>query len=395
MATKKPSTKKPSTGTSKLDTLKAETENLKDIKLPDPVITDTSTDDCCDRVGNLSREYQSIEKPDFVQSGSVVIDALLGGGIPRGVFILWSSASGIGKSTGSLYISRSYCVQGLKVLYMDFEGGVNESQLDGIGLSQYLYHPKNNPKGTFFCYRLQTYQDAEKWLDAILEFVDLVIIDSVTAMLPGKMQSVSIEDVQPGLQSRLMANLLLKYKSKSVRSKATWIMINQMRTHIRFVGISTEEEAGGNALKFYSDYRILMKEARNGKLEKVEKTARGDAKVPFGSLNEIWCLKSRYSRPFIPLSIAMVFGKGVSNNYAYKDFLESNGCIKRRGAWYDIDVAGLVASVNGEGKIVEWIQQNRDAIRGYVNSCGGYPLVVANKTPIDITNPDLVDEGEI
>lgn len=332
--------------------------------------------DIFSKVAKLSQSYQMVDNPEFTKTGSVVMDALLGGGVPKGSFILWSSQSGIGKTTGSLYICKSYCMQGKKVLYLDYEGGVNDSQLSGIGLKQYQYSPETNPNGTFFVFRVHTFADAEAFLDELLEDVDLLVIDSVTAMLPGKLAEKSVEDVQPGVQARMMASLLLKYKARSMKKGVSWIMINQVRTHIRFVGQTTEEEAGGNALKFYADYRILMKKAYKGDLERTEKTARGDVKVPYGAINEVWCIKSRYSRPFIPLNLSIIFGKGISNNYAYLEFLNNKGCISKAGAWFTGKVGEHEFKVQGEQKVLEWIQNNREIVRDYINSNGGYKLLV-------------------
>lgn len=329
-----------------------------------------------DKIQKLNQTYKSVGDPEFTKTGSVVLDALLGGGVPKGCFILWSSQSGIGKSTGSLYISLSYCVQGKKVLYLDYEGGVNQNQLEGIGLTKYQYDPKHNPNGTFFIYRVHTFADAETFLDLLLEEMDLVVIDSVTAMLPSKLQEKSVEDVQPGVQARIMASLLLKYKAKSMINGTTWIMINQVRTHIRFVGQTTEEEAGGNALKFYADYRILMKKAYKGDLEKTEMTAKGPVKVPYGALNEIWCIKSRYSRPFIPLNLAIIFGKGISNIYAYKEFLDLKGCISKSGSWYEVEISGQKFRCQGEQKVLDWIQENKDLVRQFISENGGYKLLM-------------------
>jgi hypothetical protein len=195
-------------------------------------------------------------------------------------------------------------------------------------------------------------------------------------MLPEKMKEKSVEDIQPGLQARLMANLLLKYKAESMRNGTSWIMINQLRTHIRFVGQTTDEEAGGNALKFYADYRIMMKEAFQGRLEKTEQTAMGPKKVPFGSINEIWCVKSRYSRPFIPLNIGMIFGKGISNNYAYYDFLNNKGCVTKSGSWYEIKIGNESAKLQGVVRIVEWINEHRDIAKKFIADNGGYNLIM-------------------
>jgi recombination protein RecA len=351
-----------------------------------------------DKVNKLAKTYRSVDEPNFIKTGSLVMDALLGGGVPEGCFILWSSQSGIGKSTGSLFIARSFCMQGKKVLYLDFEGGVNKSQLVGIGLAKYKYDEKLNPTGTFFVYQVHTFTDAETFLDELIEDMDLVVIDSVTAMLPSKLIEKSVEDVQPGIQARIMAGLLLKYKARSMKNSTSWIMINQVRMHIRFVGQTTEEEAGGNALKFYSDYRLLMKEQYKGKLEKEEKTAKGLVKVPYGSLNDIWCLKSRYSRPFIPLTLAVTFGKGIDNNYAYRDFLDQHGCIKKTGSWYEVQMDDLPkVKVQGDLKVIDWIQENRDAVKKYVAAHGGFGLIMDNKDaiePVDaLSSEELDPEG--
>lgn len=356
--------------------------------------------DLLSKIESLSKSYKSVDNPEFIKSGSVVIDALLGGGIPKGSFILWSSHSGIGKTTSSLYISKSYCVQGKKVLYLDFEGGVNENQLEGIGLLKYKYS-KSNPNGTFYVFRAHTFYDAEQFLDNLIGEVDLIVIDSVTAILPEKMKEISVEKIQPGLQARLMANLLLKYKAESMKRGTTWIMINQMRTHIRFIGQTTDEEAGGNALKFYSDYRILMKKAKNGDLERTEMTSRGKVTVPYGSINEIWCVKSRYSRPFIPLKLAVIFGKGISNVYAYYDYLETKKVIKKSGSWYTITMDGEEKhKCQGFERVIEWINKNKDLVKEFIRKNGGYKLIVDEKAKsinineMDYSSYDSEEEQE-
>ncbi len=357
-----------------------------------------SADALTKKVEKLLESYASIDEPEFVKSGSVVLDALLGGGVPRGCFILWSSSSGIGKSTGSLYVCKSYCMQGKKVLYIDFEGAVNDNQLEGIGLKEFKYDKKKNPSGTFFIFQAHTFRDAEIFLDTLLTEVDLVIFDSVTAMLPSKLREKSVEDVQPGVQARMMSALLLKYKALSVKNGVTWIMINQTRTKIRFIGVSTEEEAGGLAVKFWSDYRIIMKESR--KLTTKELTPSGEVSVPYGSENEIMCIKSRYTRPFIPLPLTVVFGKGVSNVHAYKDFLELKGNIRRtakKGGWYEIRLNDIESKepdvrVNGEEAVFEYIRTNKDKVREMIKGYGGYNLIMKEKNQLE--GPDVPEDTE-
>ena len=260
------------------------------------------------KIAELSKQYHSIGEVDFTRSGSVVLDAILGGGIPKGVFILWSAENGCGKSTGSLHISRVYCMQGKRVLYLDYEGGVNTSQIDGMGLTDFLYDQVKNPNGPFILFQVQTYKDAEKILDTLMTDVDLVVIDSATAMLTEKVKGSSSEDALPGVDSRVMSNFLKKYKAEAVRHGVTWIIINQMRTKISFMGATGDVEAGGNALKFYPDIRLQMKKAFKGSLEREEETATGKQKVPFGAICTIWATKNRYERPGIPLNLAIIFG---------------------------------------------------------------------------------------
>lgn len=340
------------------------------------------------KVNKLSETYKSLGEPKFVRSGSIVLDAVLGGGIPRGTFILWSAENGCGKSTGSLYVSSAYCKQGLKVLYLDFEGGVNLSQLEGCELTQHLFDAEKNPDGRFFLYRVQTYRDAETILDEIMVDVDLVVIDSITAALTEKVKGSSSEDVLPGQDARVQATFLKKYKAEATRNGVTWIMINQMRTHIRFMGATTDEEAGGNALKFYSDIRLSMKKAYKGVLEKEEDTANGKQKVPFGALCQIWTEKNRYERPKIPLNIAIIFGQGIENAYAYYDFLTQMGCIKKNNAWFTVKMGDLEGKENGSNKVIDWIKDHKADVKKFIDENGGFKLLMKEDAKISLDNPD-------
>lgn len=344
------------------------------------------------KVKDLSKKYKSIGKAEFVRSGSVVLDAILGGGIPRGVFISWSAENGCGKSTGALHVSRTYCMQNKRVLYLDYEGGVNENQLESMGLTQYLYDPDTNPDGLFYLYQVQTYKDAETILDEIMSDVDLVIIDSVTAILTEKVKGASSEDILPGIDSRVMSTFLKKYKADAVRNGTSWLMINQMRTKIAmgFGQQTHDDEAGGNALKFYPDIRLIMKKAFKGTLERDEETATGKQKVPFGAICTIWAVKNRYERPKIPLNLTILYGKGIDNNFAYADFLTNKGCIVKNGAWFNIKMDGHEDKVNGMSRVIDWISAHKDDVRSYINSQGGYKLLMnsAQATNIDIDNLD-------
>ena len=353
----------------------------------------SSADDFAKSIKKLSSEYYSLDAPEFVKSGSVVLDSILGGGIPRGVFILLSSDSGLGKSTGALHVSKAYCIQNKRVLYLDFESGVNLAQLNSMGLSKFRYDPVTNPDGNFFLFQIQTFREADKILDELVENVDLVVIDSATAILTEKVKESSSEDVLPGIDSRVMATFLKRHKSTSTRAGTSWIIVNQLRTKIAMgYGQQTAEvEAGGKALKFYPDIRLTMKKAYKGTLERTEQTAVGEQKVPFGAICEIKAVKNRYERPEIPLKLAIIFGKGISNEYAYYDFLEQRGKIVKAGAWYTIKL-GDSPKVQGMNGVIDWINTNRSLVKDFIESEGGYRLLLNEASTVDLIDESYDEE---
>ena len=361
----------------------------------------SSVDDFAKSIKKLASEYHSLDAPEFVKSGSVVLDSILGGGIPRGVFILLSSDSGLGKSTGALHVSKAYCIQNKRVLYLDFESGVNLAQLNSMGLAKFRYDPVTNPDGNFFLFQIQTFREADKILDELVENVDLVVIDSATAILTEKVKGASSEDILPGIDSRIMSIFLKKYKAEAIRKGTTWIIINQLRTKIAMgYGQQTkEEEAGGNALKFYPDIKLAMKPAYKGQLERVEETSIGEQKVPFGRICEIWAEKNRYERPKIPMKLAVIFGKGVSNEFAYADVLENDGIIVKSGAWYTIKLNGETSKVQGLNGVIGWITSHREEVKDYINSVGGYRLLMNQESNVDLTeemyDTETIEPGEI
>nr|DAQ48055.1 MAG TPA: Protein recA [Bacteriophage sp.] len=377
---------------------KKEAEVIEEVK---ETSTKVSLEELSKKVKKLTENYKSVGSPEFIKSGSVVLDAILGGGIPRGTFISWSATHGCGKSTAALHVSRVYCMQGKRVLYLDYEGGVNSSQIDGMGLREFKYDPETNPEGTFFVFQVQTYKDGETILDSIMDDIDLVVIDSATAILTEKVKGASSEDILPGIDSRIMSIFLKKYKAEAIRKGTTWIIINQLRTKIAMgYGQQTkEEEAGGNALKFYPDIKLAMKPAYKGQLERVEETSIGEQKVPFGRICEIWAEKNRYERPKIPMKLAVIFGKGVSNEFAYADVLENDGIIVKSGAWYTIKLNGETSKVQGLNGVIGWITSHREEVKDYINSVGGYRLLMNQESNVDLTeemyDTETIEPGEI
>jgi hypothetical protein len=196
-------------------------------------------------------------------------------------------------------------------------------------------------------------------------------------MQPEKFFEKSVSEIEPGLQARITKNFLIKYKATIKKLGIPVILINQMSTQIRFMGATTIEPAGGQALKFYSDIRILAEQ--KSKLEKNEDTLSGKQLVTYGNILKVWAMKNRHEKPFIAVDMAIIFGKGISNILAYKQFLEKHGRLKMSGGGYyslDLDGSGKnIIKAHGLPKLQEVIRDHAEEVQQTVNDLGGFILL--------------------
>lgn len=323
-----------------------------------------------DNLDKLMQEFGATEDQERLSSASIVLDALLGGGVPLGLFVEIYSASGLGKTTSVLHCCRAACAQGKKVVYLDFEQAVNKSQLDGIKLTEFI------EKKQFFLMQPVTFEDAEMIIDKLTGMEDLayIVIDSITAMLPGKMTEKSIADVEPGLHARFASTFLIKYKSWCKQNNVTFFFVNQVRTKLNFRGMSREESAGGNAQKFYMDIRIELR--LSSRLEKKMLTSEGEQVVQYGSNVTAMTIKNKYGPCFVPVILTILYGKGISNVFAYRRWLEMNGYLKMGGAgWYTFNLGDKEFKARGEPALIKEIREHTVEIRKEIEAKGGYLLI--------------------
>jgi len=314
---------------------------------------------------------------EFIKSGSIILDMVVsnGKGLPLNKFIEVASDSGLGKTTMVLHAMKSACDQGHRVVYLDIEGGINDDLLDGIGLTQYY-------DDLFIVLPIQTYGEAEEICMDMIGNCTFIVVDSITALLPDELLEKSITQVLPGLQSRYLSNFLQKFKGQVTNSGTSMIFINQIRNKFNFRGQTTQDSAGGYAMKFYQDVRIFFK--KSAKMEKKMVTGDGEKTIEYGCINKIYTKKNRYNSPFVEIDIAVVYGKGISNLMSYNTWLEQHGCIKRAGAWYSILLDDEeVAKVCGANGILKFIKENFELINAYVEANGGFKLVEAERDEED------------
>ncbi len=272
------------------------------------------------------------KEESFSPSGSIILDAIVsnGRGLPAGTFIEIASESGCGKSTMCLHIAKKYCSQGKRVIYIDTEQGLNGNQIDCFGMRQFV------DDMLFIPVRLQTYGEVDDFLCKVLEDKDvaLIIYDSITATVPGRLTEKNVDEMnEPGVAARIQSNFMQKFKARFKNTDKTVIFVNQLRTKIAmgYGQVTKLAQAGGQALGYYMDIRIMMK-----KIKMLEQTLPGYEKpVPYGCDLAIWCDKNRYARPLLKKIITIHFGKGISNAGALRSVLEYHGVVTRvpRKGW--------------------------------------------------------------
>ena len=328
----------------------------------------------------------------FSPSGSIILDAIIsnGRGIPEGTFIEIASESGCGKSTMCLHIAKKYCSQGKRVIYIDTESGLNGNQIDCFGMRQYV------DDMLFIPVRLQTYGEVDDFLLKVLEDKDvaLIIYDSITATVPGRLTEKNVDEMnEPGVAARIQSNFMQKFKARFKNSNKTVIFVNQLRTKIAmgYGQVTKLAQAGGQALGYYMDVRIMMK-----KIKMLEQTLPGYEKpVPYGCDLAIWTDKNRYARPLLKKMITIHFGKGISNAGALRSVLEYHGVVVRvpRKGW-SIKYQGeevLVAKDELDNFIKEHIQYFAEV----ADSLGGIALIPNEEDEVIDSSAELADSVSV
>lgn len=256
---------------------------------------------------------------DSIPSGSIKLDQILGiGGYPRGRIIeIYGPESG-GKTTMALHaIAECQKKDGLAV-FIDAEHALDVNYAKAIGVdveNMYICQPECGE---------QALEVADKMV--LSNAVDIVVVDSVAALVPRAELDGEMGDAHVGLQARLMSQALRKLTASVARSNCTFIFINQIREKVGIMFGNPETTAGGRALKFYSTIRMDVRRAETIK-ESGEAVAN---KV------KIKIVKNKVAPPFKETIINIVFGKGIDQTAEILDLAVENKLINKSGAWFSL-----------------------------------------------------------
>ena len=313
-----------------------------------------------DKLLAISEKYKTNLDVEYLDSGSIIVNMVLGGGLPMGKNIEIYSNSGYGKSTITLSVCRSLCKQGYRVLYIDAEGSINEL-IESMGFyKDNLVWSPENPDGKFIPIQISYFEDIEEILEQMISKYDdkgnpmesdikLVVIDSVAALCPKEYrgdfgEKLSIASAKPGVVAKLMTAFCRKFNGYKTAYNMSFLYINQMRDNLAMSFASKYEDnvPGGRALKYFMDV-ILKLNSRGTHKEKVENTLGEVQEVETEREVDIKAVKNKLTDGNIGFPLQVRYGIGISNIAAMpyilpkKKITTSDGkevyMIEGSGAW--------------------------------------------------------------
>ena len=278
----------------------------------------------------VSEKYKTNLDVEYVDSGSIIMNMVLGGGLPMGKNIEIYSNSGYGKSTITLSVCKALCKKGHKVLYIDAEGSINEL-IESMGFyKDNLVWTPENPDGNFIPIQISYFEDIEEILEQMIPKYDdkgnpmdsdirLVVIDSVAALCPKEYrgdfgEKLSIASAKPGIVAKLMTAFCRKFNGYKTAYNMSFLYINQMRDNLALSFASKYEDnvPGGRALKYFMDV-ILKLNSRGTHKEKVENTLGEIQEVETEREVDIKAVKNKLTNGNIGFPLQVRYGIGISN----------------------------------------------------------------------------------
>lgn len=252
---------------------------------------------------------------ELFSSGSLALDLALGGGYPKGRIIEIYGPESSGKTTLALHAIAEIQKQGGQAAFIDAEHALDPSYARKIGVNTadlLISQPDNGEQALEICETLVR-----------SGAVDLIVVDSVAALVPQAEIDGDMGDAQMGLQARLMSQAMRKLTGIISKTKATVIFINQIRMKIGVMFGNPETTTGGNALKFYASVRIDIR--RIGQIK--------DGDNVSGNRTKIKVVKNKIAAPFRTAEFDIMYNEGVSKTGDVLDLAVSHGVMEKAGAF--------------------------------------------------------------
>ena len=249
-------------------------------------------------------------------TGSLSLDLALGGGIPKGRIVEIYGPESSGKTTLTLHAIAEVQKAGGTAAFIDAEHALDPAYAKRIGVdveNLLLSQPDNGE---------QALEITETLVRS--SAVDLIVVDSVAALVPRAEIEGDMGDPQMGLQARLMSQALRKLTGVISRSKTTVIFINQIRMKIGVMFGNPETTTGGNALKFYASVRMDIR--------RISQIKAGDSVI--GNRARVKVVKNKIAPPFREAEFDIMYNQGISTSGDILDLAVNYNIVEKAGAWF-------------------------------------------------------------
>lgn len=263
------------------------------------------------RLGDATRM-----KVETIPTGALTLDLALGGGLPKGRVIEIYGPESSGKTTVALHAVAEVQKSGGIAAFVDAEHALDPAYANALGVDT----------DNLLVSQPDTGEAALEIVDQLVRSsaIDIIVIDSVAALVPRAEIEGEMGDSHVGLQARLMSQALRKITGNMGKSGCTVIFLNQLRQKIGVTYGSPETTTGGQALKFYASVRLDIRRIQTLKKGTDEYGIRAKVKVA----------KNKVAPPFRVSEFDIIFGKGISSLGCLVDMAEETGVVIRKGAWY-------------------------------------------------------------
>ena len=281
-------------------------------------------------------------KIETIPSGALTLDVALGGGLPKGRIIEIYGPESSGKTTLALHAIAEIQKAGGVAAFVDAEHALDPTYSAALGVdieNLLVAQPDNG-------------ESALEIVDQLVRSaaVDLVVVDSVAALVPRAEIEGEMGDLQVGLQARLMSKALRKIAGNIGKSGSTVIFLNQLRQKIGVSYGNPEVTTGGTALKFYSSVRLDIR-----RIQTLKKGSEGE----YGIRAKVKVAKNKVAPPFRIAEFDIIFGQGISRMGCMLDMAEDCDIVVRKGAWYSYNGDNIG---QGRDNTVNYLLENPDVV---------------------------------
>ena len=318
-------------------------------------------------------------KVETISTGALTLDLALGGGLPKGRVIEIYGPESSGKTTLALHVLAEVQKAGGVAAFVDAEHALDPIYAAALGVNVddlLVSQPDTGEMGL-------------EVVDQLVRSsaIDVVVIDSVAALVPRAEIEGEMGDAHVGLQARLMSQALRKITGSIGKSQCTVIFLNQLRQKIGISYGNPEVTTGGNALKFYASVRLDIR--------RIQTLKKGTEE--FGIRAKVKVAKNKVAPPFRIGEFDILFGQGISTMGCLVDLAEQTGVIVRKGAWYSYEGDNI-----GQGRenTIQRLQEDAafaQKVEAQVREkleIGGAAVAVVEEAEIEVEDEAYLEEDE-